>query len=107
MKYDWATRTRGTFMVARQSWLSPIRVVLRNRGLKASYFLPQVVSPIPEAQRLVPSEKVEQKKPARQSGSPEQVPHSSVVAHDDKAALRKSNGGNRGVADCGGAPMVL
>jgi hypothetical protein len=42
---------------------------------------------MPEAHRLVPSEKVEQKKPARQSASPEQVPHSSVEAHDDSAPI--------------------
>jgi len=53
----------------------------------AFYFLPQVESPIPEAQRLVPSENVEHKKPARQSVSPEQVPHSSVEAQEDKAPM--------------------
>lgn len=45
---------------------------------------------MPEAHRLVPSENVEQKKPARQSGSPEQVPHSSVEAHDDSAPITKA-----------------
>jgi len=54
------------------------------------YFLPQVDSPMPEAHRLVPSEKVEQKKPARQSASPEQVPHSSVEAHDESAPITKA-----------------
>ena len=54
------------------------------------YFLPQLVSPMPEAQRLVPSEKVEQKKPARQSASLEQVPHSSVEAHDESAPITKA-----------------
>jgi len=54
------------------------------------YFLPQVVSPMPEAHRLVPSEKVEQKKPERQSESPEQVPHSSVEAQDDKDPITKA-----------------
>ncbi len=54
------------------------------------YFLPQVVSPMPEAHRLVPSEKVEQKKPARQSASPEHVPHSSVEAQEDSAPIRKA-----------------
>ena len=52
-----------------------------------SYFLPQVVSPMPDPQRLVPSENAEQKKPARQSASPEQVPHSSVEAQDDSAPM--------------------
>ena len=42
---------------------------------------------MPEAHRLVPSEKVEQKKPERQSASPEQVPHSSVEAHEDNAPM--------------------
>jgi hypothetical protein len=42
---------------------------------------------MPEAQRLVPSENVEHKKPARQSTSPEQVPHSSVEAQEDKAPM--------------------
>jgi len=42
---------------------------------------------MPEAQRLVPSENVEHKKPARQSASPEQVPHSSVDAQEDKAPI--------------------
>lgn len=51
------------------------------------YFLPQVVSPMPEAHLRVPSEKVEQKKPERQSESPEQVPHSSVEAQDESAKV--------------------
>ena len=42
---------------------------------------------MPEAQRLVPSENVEHKKPARQSTSPEQVPHSLVEAQEDKAPM--------------------
>lgn len=42
---------------------------------------------MPEAQRLVPSENVEQRKPARQSASPEQVPHSSVEAQEDNAPM--------------------
>lgn len=42
---------------------------------------------MPEAQRLVPSENVEHKKPARQSTSPEQVPHSSVEAQEDNAPM--------------------
>ena len=42
---------------------------------------------MPEAQRLVPSEKVEQKKPERQSTSFEQVPHSSVEAQEDMAPM--------------------
>jgi hypothetical protein len=42
---------------------------------------------MPEAQRLVPSVNVEQKKPERQSVSAEQVPHSSVEAQDDKAPM--------------------
>jgi hypothetical protein len=46
-----------------------------------------VVSPIPEAHRRVPSENVEQKKPDRQSASPEHVPHSSVEAQEDKAPM--------------------
>ena len=54
------------------------------------YFLPQVVSPMPEAHLRVPSENVEQKKPARQSESPEQVPHSSVEAHDVSAPMTKA-----------------
>jgi len=54
------------------------------------YLLPQVDSPMPEAHRLVPSEKVEQKKPERQSESPEQVPHSSVEAQDDSAATTRA-----------------
>ncbi len=45
---------------------------------------------MPEAHRLVPSEKVEQKKPERQSPSPEQVPHSSVEAQDDSAPMTKA-----------------
>lgn len=45
---------------------------------------------MPEAQRLVPSEKVEQKKPGRQSTSPEQVPHSSVEAQEDKAPMSRA-----------------
>jgi hypothetical protein len=45
---------------------------------------------MPEAQRLVPSAKVEQKKPARQSASPEQVPHSSVEAQEDMAPIRRA-----------------
>lgn len=56
----------------------------------ARYLLPQVVSPTPEAQRLVPSEKVEQKKPERQSGSPEQVPHSSVEAQEERAPITRA-----------------
>ena len=54
------------------------------------YFLPQVVSPMPEAHLRVPSEKVEQKKPERQSESPEQVPHSSVEAQDESAPITKA-----------------
>ncbi len=42
---------------------------------------------MPEAQRLVPSEKVEHKNPARQSASAEQVPHSSVEAQEDNAPM--------------------
>ncbi len=42
---------------------------------------------MPEAQRLAPSENVEHKKPARQSASPEQVPHSSVEAQEDSAPM--------------------
>lgn len=45
---------------------------------------------MPEAHRLVPSEKVEQKKPERQSESPEQVPHSSVEAQEDNAPITKA-----------------
>jgi len=45
---------------------------------------------MPEAHRLVPSENVEQKKPERQSGSPEQVPHSSVEAQEDSAPIMKA-----------------
>lgn len=45
---------------------------------------------MPEAHRLVPSEKVEQKKPARQSASPEQVPHSSVEAQEESAPITKA-----------------
>lgn len=45
---------------------------------------------MPEAHRRVPSENVEQKKPARQSASPEQVPHSSVEAQDDSAPIKKA-----------------
>jgi len=45
---------------------------------------------MPEAHRLVPSEKVEQKKPERQSPSAEQVPHSSVEAQDDSAPMTKA-----------------
>jgi hypothetical protein len=45
---------------------------------------------MPEAQRLVPSENVEQRKPERQSASPEQVPHSSVVAQEDSAPMRNA-----------------
>src|SRR5436190_22985299 len=56
----------------------------------SGYFLPQVDSPMPEAHRLVPSENVEQKKPERQSESPEQVPHSSVDAQDDSAATTRA-----------------
>jgi hypothetical protein len=48
------------------------------------------VSPRPEAHRLVPSEKVEQKKPERQSASPEQVPHSSVEAQDESDPITKA-----------------
>ena len=51
------------------------------------YVLPWVVSPMPQAHRLVPSEKAEHKKPERQFGSPEQVPHSWVEAQEDKAPI--------------------
>lgn len=60
------------------------RSAVRSPG---TYRLPQVVSPIPEPHRLVPSENVEQKNPERQSESAEQVPHSSVEAHEDKAPM--------------------
>jgi len=45
---------------------------------------------MPEAHLRVPSEKVEQKKPERQSASPVQVPHSSVEAQDDSAPITKA-----------------
>jgi len=45
---------------------------------------------MPEAHLRVPSENVEQKKPARQSESPEQVPHSSVEAQDESAPITKA-----------------
>jgi hypothetical protein len=45
---------------------------------------------MPEAHRRVPSEKVEQKNPERQSASAAQVPHSSVEAHDDKAPRKRA-----------------
>jgi hypothetical protein len=70
------------------------RAVLRPGSFgkpgRRRYFLTQLVSPVPEAQRLVPSEKVEQRKPARQSASPEQVPHSSVEAQDESAPIRRA-----------------
>ena len=55
-----------------------------------TYFLPQVVSPRPEAQRLAPSEKVEQRKPARHSASLPQVPHSSVEAQEERLPIRRA-----------------
>jgi hypothetical protein len=45
---------------------------------------------MPEAHLRVPSENVEQKKPERQSASPEQVPHSSVEAQDESAPITKA-----------------
>lgn len=45
---------------------------------------------MPEAHRRVPSANVEQKKPERQSASPEQVPHSSVEAQEDSAPITKA-----------------
>jgi len=44
---------------------------------------------MPEPQRRVPSEKVAQKNPALQSASSEQVPHSSVDAHEERAPIRR------------------
>ena len=52
--------------------------------------MPQVVSPIPEAQRLVPSEKVEHRKPARHSSSLAHVPHSSVEAQEERLPIRRA-----------------
>jgi hypothetical protein len=71
-------------------WIRDFGPGAGDPGPVMCYFVPQVVSPTPEAQRLVPSENVEQKKPARQSASPEQVPHSSVEAQDDSAPITKA-----------------
>ncbi len=45
---------------------------------------------MPEEHRLVPSENVEQKKPARQSASPEHVPHSSVEAQEERPPIKNA-----------------